>query len=121
MVEVLLALVVVSASLLLLHVVAMSTCVQDVGRFVQVILKFIRFRICELHSFSRRWLKSYGDTMQHIYLSDALLFICAHLFCDCVRAHLFCVVWIACAFKSVRVALVSDCFSSLVSVIFTIL
>ena len=80
-------------------------------------LMFIRFRICELHSFSRRWLKSYGNTMQHIYLSDALLFLCVHLFCDCVRAHLFCVVWIACAFKSVRVVLSGDCFSSLVFVV----
>ena len=79
--------------------------------------QFIRFRTCGLRSFSKRWLIFYGDTMQHIYLSDALLFLCVHLFCDCVRAHLFCVVWIVCAFKSVRVALVSDCFSSLVSVI----
>ena len=51
---VLLAFVAVSTSLLLLLVVAMSTCVRDAGRFVQVIFIFMRFRICELHSFSRR-------------------------------------------------------------------
>ena len=66
----------------------------------------IRFRVCELRSFSRRWLKSCGNTKQHIYVSDALLFLCVHLFCGCVRAHSFCVVWIACAFRSVRVAFV---------------
>ena len=90
----------------LLHVVAMSTWVRDAGRFVPVFFS-IRFRSCELHSFSRRWLKSCGNTMQHIYVSDALLFLCVHLFSGCVRARLFCVVWIACAFRSVRVAFVN--------------
>ena len=49
----------------------------------------------------------YGNTMQQIYSSDALLLLSVYLFYDCVRAHLFCVVWIACTFRSVCIAFVN--------------
>ena len=49
-----------------------------------------------------------GNTMQQNYLSDAWHFLSLYLFRDCVRARLFCVVWIACTFRSVRVAVVNE-------------
>ena len=90
-------------------VAATSRCRHEFGMLIVLCKSFsiLYVRTCGLHRFSKRWLFFYGNTMQNIYLNDALHFLSVYLFYDCVRAHLFCVVWIACTFRSVCIAFVN--------------